>query len=77
MYPDIEQDDDDDAMSKPSTPEDGQAKMSVPLEDIIQPLAKIANAQRVRYMYRRAETLENGCCSFCKNELNKYDYTNH
>jgi hypothetical protein len=71
MYPDIERDDDDDAMPKPSAPEGGEAGTSVPLKDIVQPLSNIANAQRVHYMYRRAETLESGCCSFCKHKLNK------
>jgi hypothetical protein len=44
MYLDIERDDDDDAMPKPSAPKGGKAETSVPLKDIVQPLSKIANA---------------------------------
>ena len=47
------------------------------LEQIIYPLQSIANGYKQHFEYGGAETIENGCCSFCEKKLEGYAHSFH
>ncbi|KAH7551112.1 hypothetical protein BM1_09986 [Bipolaris maydis] len=80
MYPDLKSDGDEHDKDNETLDHESceTAEMTtsthhcVTLEQIVHPLQSIANAHKQNFEYEGAETIENGCCSFCKKTLDGY-----